>query len=53
MAKITIDWSDNVKIKEEFEVPYAVARAVETLIEHYLKYKQVEGKPNVLEVDEK
>ena len=26
MAKITIDWGDNVKIKEEYEVPYEVAR---------------------------
>jgi hypothetical protein len=26
MAKITIDWGDNVKIKEEYEVPCEVAR---------------------------
>lgn len=52
MAKITIDWGDNVKIREEFDVPYAVARAVDVLIEHYRKHKQIEGKRNVLEVME-
>lgn len=40
MAKITIDWGDNVKIKEEYEVPYEVARAVDVLIEKYQKKKQ-------------
>ena len=41
MAKITIDWGDNVKIKEEYEVPYCVARAVDVLIEKYKKVKEI------------
>ena len=50
MAKITIDWGDNVKIKEEYEVPYEVARAVDVLIEKYHKRRYIEGNRIVVEV---
>jgi uncharacterized protein YajQ (UPF0234 family) len=51
MAKITIDWGDNVKIKEEYEVPYCVARAVDVLIEKYKK-RHIKQSRIVVEVRE-
>ena len=40
MAKITIDWGGTVQIKEQYEVPYEVAKAIDVLIEQYQKKKQ-------------